>query len=222
MKLAVLLLGPPASGKSTLTRQLAGQHDMHTFRLREYARQRAKAEPALAAAMNDGADPLGWLPDRVATSLVRDAVTGLLGPSGRASSVVFEGYPGNAYQATHLARLLDGLPTVALVLRVNETTTRQRAQGRRVCPACTTEDGEPHRPARIHRLGVCADCGSPVRRRSSDVPARFALRTERFLQHLPSIRAALTAQGVPWRSIDAGQSPAQVLAAAQIHLKGDS
>ncbi|MCX4745541.1 AAA family ATPase [Kitasatospora sp. NBC_01287] len=219
MVTAIFLLGPPASGKSTLSRQLESRHHARTFRLREYAGQRARTDPALAAVMRRRADPLGWLPDRTAVVLVRDAVSGQFQPAV-GSPVVFEGYPGNGYQADYLARLLSALrlPSLALVLRLPPQAARQRAEARRVCPACTAEDGEPHRPARLAENGRCADCGAPAQRRDSDEPQRLAARAARFLQHLPSIRTALTAQDVPWRTIDAELPPALLLAAAEAEL----
>jgi adenylate kinase len=219
MAAAVFLLGPPASGKSTLNQQLERWHGTRTFRLREYADQRARTDTVLAAVMANRTDPLGWLPDQSAVALVREAVTGPFRPSAT-SPVVFEGYPGNGFQADCLARLLGGLrvPCLALVLRLSPQAARQRAESRRVCPACTTEAHEPHRPARIGPDGLCAGCGAQLQRRHGDEPQRYAERSARFLRNLPEIRAALGAQRVPWRVLDAALSPALVLAAAQAEL----
>ncbi|MFJ6212793.1 hypothetical protein ACIQGZ_05600 [Streptomyces sp. NPDC092296] len=219
MAVAVFLLGPPASGKSTLSRQLEDRHHTRTFRLRECADQRARTDAALAAVMREGADSLGWLPDKAAVALVREAVTGQYQPT-EVTPVIFEGYPGNGYQADCLARLLAALrvPALALVLRLAPQVARRRAEDRRVCPACTTEDAEPHRPARIGQDGLCACCGAQVQRRGSDQPQQHDARTARFLRNLPSIRNALSTQGVTWRILDAELPPALVLAAAEAEL----
>jgi adenylate kinase len=216
---AVLLLGTPGSGKSTLSGQLASRHNARVFRLREYVQERARADPGLAAAMRARSNALGWLPDQMALSLVGDAVTGPFRPSGR-SMVVFEGYPGNGVQADRLARLLRRLyvPPLALVLRLHPEIAWQRARQRRVCPSCAPEVGEPHRPALVSATGLCTGCGGPVKPRSGDSPQRLAARTERHRQQLPHIRRTLCAWGVPWRVLDAHHDPARLLAAAEVEL----
>ncbi|WP_424643702.1 nucleoside monophosphate kinase [Embleya sp. AB8] len=215
---AVILLGPPASGKSTLSRELATRYGARVFRLREYAARHAECDPAVTTEVRDA---LGWLPDGVAVRLVRRAVVdGPFRPSAK-SPVVFEGYPGNAVQADLLARLFRarGVPSVAVVLQLPPDVARHRAHRRRVCPTCVPEPGgESHRPTLVTPAGACTRCGQPAQLRAGDAPDRFAARTRRFHHELPRIRLALTRGAVSWRPIDADRPADAVLAAVDTEL----
>ncbi|WP_433358865.1 nucleoside monophosphate kinase [Streptosporangium sp. CA-115845] len=217
---AVSVLGPPASGKSTLTSALATRHGGRIFRLREYAHRRAADEPALAAAMHARADALGWLPDRLALRLVGDALRGAYHPLAGAP-VLLEGYPGNAVQAAHLAKLLrrcDGM-LVVLDLHLDQDTAWQRARTRRVCPRCESDTGtDPHRPAPAAPDGECAQCAGPLRPRHGDTPSALAARADRFHQHRPQIRRALQVHHVPWHTLSTQCAPSAVLSAAEAAL----
>lgn len=94
----VPIIGPPASGKSTLAATLAYQYRFSVFRLRHYVP--AQALEATATTAHSG----GWIDDvTVAGALVR--YFGALGADG-ARTVVMDNFPGSA--ATALAHIAAG------------------------------------------------------------------------------------------------------------------
>lgn len=209
----VILLGPPASGKSTLSEQLEAKRNARLFRLREYVQSLPEAETA--ALKGTSRDSLGWLPDDIATQLVHDAISGPFQPGE--TPVVFEGYPGNGVQSRHLADLLIRLDVSATVihLRADWATALQRAQLRRVCLHCEpTATGQPHKPAQVTTVDTCARCGNTLLQRQDDSPDRLSSRTQRFTSRLPEIYTALTGHGIPWRTIDSHPPACEVLAVA--------
>ncbi|WP_061294114.1 adenylate kinase family protein [Herbidospora cretacea] len=213
LQLTVILLGPPASGKSTLSRQLVDRCNARLFRLREYVQ--SLSEAGSAALDGTSRDSLGWLPDEVAIQLVHDAVSGPYRPAD--TPVVFEGYPGNGLQARHLADLLIRLdtPVTAIHLRADWPTAQQRAQLRWVCRHCEpASTGHPHRPAQATATSACASCGNTLLKRQDDAPERLLARTQRFTTCLPEIYTALTGHGIPWRTIDSRHPADEVLSAA--------
>ncbi|WP_181871644.1 adenylate kinase family protein [Sphaerisporangium album] len=217
---AVSVLGPPAAGKSSLTATLASRHRGLIFRLREYARHRAAHDEGLAQTMRTSTDPLGWVPDPVALSLIDHALHGPFRPSP-GILLLLEGFPGNPVQAVHTAGVLDrmGVELHVVELLVDQESARRRAQTRRVCPACESGSAdEPHRPATAGPDGGCARCGGPLRARRDDTADLLAARTGRFRQHHPRIRREFQTRGVPWHTIDTRCSPAAVVAAAEAAL----
>lgn len=209
----VAVIGPPAAGKSTLTAGLIDGR-ARVFRLREYARDTTPPPVPLQS------DPLGWLPDDTATALVADALThGRHGPRP-GKLPVLEGYPGNAHQATHLARWTREHNATLGVLELtgDRDTCSARADGRRVCSNC---EPDPRRPAR-HTQGspaCCRDCGHRLERRRDDAPDVLAARRERFDARIEGIRRALDEHCVPLRRLGAAV-PMQVLQEAHGTLHG--
>lgn len=140
----VALLGPPGSGKSTVSAALSARSDLHVFRLRDVSRAQARRDPLIAKAIEDTRDPLGWLSDPIALLLLRRA---LQDPRTALTPVLLEGYPGTAAQARSLARCtaLAGRRLSVIELSVSPATTARRIEARRVCPACDTSQGGPRK-----------------------------------------------------------------------------
>ncbi|MFC0844669.1 nucleoside monophosphate kinase [Streptomyces noboritoensis] len=185
----VAVLGPPASGKTTVADALADAHGAAVFRVREAAHRMARTEPIIAAAVEATADPLGWLPDLLAHDLARTALDAAVG-----RLVVLEGYPGNRVQAQALALLLRArcrrLSVIELTARPG--TLAARLARRRVCAVCDPAPGGPRRQAATDasRPGRCGACGAQLSVRDTDRGEKAELRQARYTANLPGVRAA--------------------------------
>jgi adenylate kinase family enzyme len=201
------LIGPPASGKSSLAEALAQEHGHGLFRLRESAWRARPEISGLEEALLHSPDPLGWIDDEY----VRAVLDRELGPMlASERPVVLESFPGTANQVNLLlgtmaaARLGPANLRVA-ELRASDRTLRKRADHRRVCLTCEQDErGDPHRPAKGRRR--CRSCGGPLIRRLSDTEAAFERRSRRFNANIPAIGDALATHGVAITPLDATRS----------------
>lgn len=208
----IAVLGPPASGKSALTNALRTTPDVLVFRLRDHCFNQSRRDPILAAQLRNSPDPLGWLDDATVADVLVKAFQEQRFPSRTARAVLLENFPGNARQVELLVGVLAAGHCVceclaAIELIVPEAALHQRVTSRRVCLSCEPDHGDLHRPAVPSATSPehCATCGTRLATRPGDSPGIFVQRLDRFREHIPSIRSALTAHGVRVERLDGNQ-----------------
>ena len=213
----IAVLGPPASGKSTVTAALAGRLTASVFRLREFAHDYGRRAPHLAGLLAP-VDALGWLRDPGVAHLLHAAF--MNGALSRATSVLLENLPGNRTQLEHIVALaaVTGASLGVVELTAPDDLLRSRASARRVCPRCEPDPrGDPHRPA----LGLpgdplrCARCGGSLVARLSDAPHQFEAKLARYRSTIDDIRRSAQSWGLPYLMVDAAADRATLLSAAE-------
>ncbi|WP_369383193.1 nucleoside monophosphate kinase [Streptomyces sp. cg36] len=195
----VVVLGPPASGKTSVAVALAAC-GAAVFRPREAARRLAQTEPIIAALLDPGRGPAGELPDLLAHDLARTAIDSAAG-----RPVVLEGYPRNAAQAELLKRCVRsrGRRLCVIELTARPGTLAARLARRRACPVCSAMPaGSPEPGGAASGPGRCADCDVPLVVRDTDRGEHAEQRFAHYAQHLAAIRAVL-ADGDPtaWHTL---------------------
>lgn len=211
----IAVVGAPAAGKSTLTRQVHTATGATVFRLREFAenyRRTHQATPATFASQ----DPLGWLPDLTVAVLLAAAFPAP--PPGRNPTVLLENLPGNAAQLemlAHRAAAIEGQLELVM-LSAPDSVLAARARTRRVCLTCEPDPrGDPHRPAQPapHDPDRCRRCDGRLAPRRSDEPELFQARLRRFHDRIPAIRAVAARHRVPCHAIDSTRGTATAVTA---------
>ncbi len=188
------VIGPPASGKTTLTRELAVLTRAPVISPRSAIRAARLAHPAATAAF-EPVNELGWVSDVALGFALRHTLAAQ--PAGT-SLVLLENLPGDVVQLLdlhlHVSRLDARL--VLLVLDADDEVLASRAAGRRVCQTCEQDPtADPHAPAATQRADParCAGCGQPLTSRTDDATDVLRHRTRRHRAYTePLLRLAAT------------------------------
>lgn len=224
MRRFVGVVGPPAVGKSTVTRALTDRYGGRVFRLREFAYE-IRSRPGVNQRLFASDDPLGWLPEDTVAQVLRAAF--VQGRFPASALVVLENFPGSLAQLRLLASIADRLVASLMLIELTagDDLLTIRSQAWRVCPTCEPDPrGDPHRPARGsgHEPHRCVGCGGELQLRWGDEPIRFAARLARFRDRIPAIRTDAKSLHLPYHEVDATSDPATsvhrvtaVLAAAE-------
>lgn len=191
----VAVIGPPASGKTTLTRDLAGRLGYPVFRIADLLECASHHDPSIAALAAATKDPLGWVSDATVSACLdicfrqRHAVGRAV---SRQQGAVLDNFPGRASQARLIAGLARGSWSVlyrhaicSVVLEAEDEIAWLRAGVRTACTVCgCSTSGEE-----------CPDCGAPAAPRSDDEPTMFKQRLARYRSEQTGVIEALRQLG---------------------------
>jgi adenylate kinase len=221
MRLHVVLIGPPGSGKGTQAVRLSERYGIPHISTGEILRGAVRAGTALgqqvAATLASGA----LVSDALMTDLVRER---LAHPDARAGFVL-DGFPRTVVQAQALDDMLATSTTeptsapaaliVALVAVADEAIVR-RLSLRRLCASCgitqsVSEDSEP-------QADPCPYCGGSLVRRDDDEPTTVRRRLATYASFAePIILAYQTRRR--FASVDGLRHPDEVTAALCAHIE---
>ncbi|RBO78529.1 nucleoside/nucleotide kinase family protein [Nocardia puris] len=211
LSLLVPILGPPASGKTTLTLALGKNLDRHVFRLREHVPPEVVRQTA-----SHGPRDLGWIDDDIVNPAVRRYLSTVAADS-RIHTVLLDNYPGTGAQAEMLLEmsraLAPGCAIEPIELVLDAPTRRKRARARRVCHRCEHDPAaDPRLPAAPSKAGgwTCGNCGALLHPRRGDAPSLFAARTRRHDDTVEEVRAAFDRAGVVTNHVDAADAASTV------------
>lgn len=208
LSVVVPVLGPPASGKTTLTLALVDEPYRQVFRLREHV-----PTDVLAATVTT-TNRLGWIADNVVEPTVRRYFRTAT-DDARTQAVLLDNFPGTGEQVTMLINTLADIAPSCVIepveLVLDESSRRSRARKRRVCHRCEKDPiADPRLPAVASASNAwrCANCGNLLHPRRGDAPSLFMARTRRHEHSVDAVRAAFLEAGHAVTTLDATADPA--------------
>jgi len=181
---AVILFGPPGSGKTTVVRSLTSHRRVAVIETGNLLEQEVRRGTDLGRQI-DAYKAAGNL---VPTNIVKDVVLGGL-ERVRGESVLFDGFPRHSEQVEVFFQLLQSHQLAlcaVLVLTLNFETAVQRLAGRRLCPGCGALYNLHMNPPRSP--GKCDECGRELIQRRDDRPEIVRHRFDNYqLETVPVI-----------------------------------
>jgi adenylate kinase len=223
MRLNLVLIGPPGSGKGTQAVRLAERYGIPHISTGEILRAAVRAGTPLgqqvAATLASGA----LVSDALMTDLVRDR---LAQPDAR-SGFVLDGFPRTVIQAQALDDMLATsnaestsgplpAPLIVLLVAVADEAIVGRLSRRRVCSSCgitqsVSEESEP-------QADPCPYCGGSLVRRDDDEPGTVRRRLATYASFAEPI-TALYRTRPRFASVDGSRHPDEVTAALCAHIE---
>jgi adenylate kinase len=171
---AVLLLGPPASGKTTITNAVDHQHGVATVRTGHLLRQSIKSNPDLGRQLQSHLEAGRLAPTHLVVQVIGNAIDSVHEPV-----LLFDGFPRLPDQIEPCFNLLNEhnlTLRAVLILLLSSDEIRRRLAGRRVCPKCgATYHVEAQPP---QHEGRCDQCNTALVQRADDSPDAITERLD--------------------------------------------
>lgn len=164
---AVILFGPPGSGKTTVVRSLNANRHIAVIETGNLLEREVRLRTSVGEQIK--LDKVAG--NLVQTDIVKDVVLAEL-KRVQGEMVLFDGFPRHIEQVKlffQLLKLCRLKVCSVLALTLDLQTAIQRISGRRFCPGCGALYNLYTRPP--HSAGKCDTCGRKLVRRSDDRPA---------------------------------------------------
>jgi len=179
---AILLFGPPGSGKGTQAVLLAGALKIPHISTGDIFRQNVKDGTELGKQVKQIMEAGQLVPDELVNRIVEDR----LARPDCTAGYILDGYPRTVVQAGLLDKLLESkrTPKVVVSLVVDYNVIIERLTARRSCPVCGSVYNLVSNPPK--KAGVCDRDGATLIQREDDKEEVIRKRFEAYnAQTLP-------------------------------------
>ncbi len=171
---AIILLGPPGSGKTTLTDRLASREGMEKIETGQLLREEVENGTPEGRGLKPYLDSGKLAPSNLVSSVVAREIERV-----HPEKIIFGGFPRREEEITPFFRMAGDLGfdlTAVLVFNLPDHLVVKRLTGHRVCPSwgaiCNVNFDPPKRP------GTCDECGVRLEQRRDDEPDLVRQRLE--------------------------------------------
>jgi len=206
---AVILFGPPGSGKGTQAKLLKEALGVPHISTGDMLRERIASGDSLGMEVQNLMQAGLLVPDEVANRLVEERIA----RSDCERGLILDGYPRTLPQAEALRKRLTefGFETVVIHLKVDYTIVIRRIAGRRQCPVCGTLYSLTSNPPK--RSGVCDLDGAALAVRDDDQESVIRQRLEAYERQTRPLLEFFAGSGTSLHEVDGGlDAPEAILA----------
>jgi adenylate kinase len=174
----MLLMGAPGVGKGTQAKGIMAAWGIPQISTGDLLRDHRQRGTALGAQATQLMDEGKLVPDHLVNQMVAER----LAQPDTARGYILDGYPRTLAQAewldARLAAVPNGLPLIAVSIRVSYTQLLRRITGRRNCPTCQRIYNVYLQPPRVDT--VCDVEGTSLVQRADDTEAVFHERMRTY------------------------------------------
>lgn len=212
MRLNLVLIGPPGSGKGTQAARIAQRYGIPHISTGDILRKAVRDGTPLGLQVADTLRSGGLVGDELMTDLVRAR----LAEADIAPGFVLDGYPRTIAQAEALDAMVT-VPLVVVLLAAADEEIVRRLGKRRVCKACSITqsvlvDSDV-------QLDPCPYCGGQLIRRQDDHPDTVRHRLAMYASFAEPIIGFYRSRE-SFGSINGLMHPEEVTAALVAHVQG--
>jgi adenylate kinase len=210
MRLNLVLIGPPGSGKGTQAARIAQRYGIPHISTGDILRKAVRDGTPLGLLVADTLRSGGLVGDELMTDLVRAR----LGESDIATGFILDGFPRTIAQAEALDAMVTVPLVVVLIAAADEEIVRRLGK-RRVCKACAITQSVL--VDRDEQLDPCPYCGGQLIRRQDDHPDTVRHRLAMYASFAEPIIGFYRSRP-SFGSIDGLQHPEEVTTALVAHI----
>ena len=205
---AVIVFGPPGSGKGTQAVLLADSLGVPHVSTGDIFRQHAEAGDELGREVQAVMQAGKLAPDELVNRIVAER----LGQTDCARGFILDGYPRTLGQAEVLGAWLEGrgLEQVVVNLLVDYNVIVGRISSRRSCPRCGAAYNLISNPPKHD--GVCDRDGSPLKTRQDDQEAVVRKRLQAYEQQTLPLLDCFRSSGCRFYEVDGNQGAPEWIA----------
>jgi adenylate kinase len=153
MKLHLIFIGPPGSGKGTQAGKLVAEKGLKHISTGDLLRSEIAKSTPLGIEVKKVMDAGQLVSDDLVIRLLQSNI------NLSQSQYIFDGYPRNLIQAQTLDKeVLKGSPSIAVYFEINMGKLVERLTNRRTCKNCGAIFNLLSKKPKV--MGVCDQCGS--------------------------------------------------------------
>ncbi len=195
----LILLGAPAAGKGTVSKQLERDYHLTPFSTGAELRQQVAAGTELGRKAKNYMDQGHLVPDEMILDIVLSKLRGW-------DNYILDGFPRNRVQAEAIDEITFNR---VLYLQINEEIAVERISGRRICSVCTAEYHTKFVPPK--EAEICDKCHGTLIQRGDDTPEKARERYDVFIKSTRPLIDYYQRKGL-LKIVDATLSPLEVYA----------